>query len=383
MLAFGTRTSLGSQVDRAEQLSLPTLNAAATRSANPAPSGETYVSMPPLHLPVLATLGVWLVVVGWVGWGLSAPVRVAEGLEMAWTEMLIGLTLAAAGGAMVALAFSWSTTGEGNALMTARGVLGAVVAVSAGLPFMPFWAALATGAAAGLLVPLGQYLVEHVLRLDDPTSAVATHGLSALWGLLAVGLFADGHAGQGWNQIGTGTYLSVGGQGVTGYLAAPGYVTDWPGQFQAQATGAMAIFLTAFFLSWLLYAAIQGLTRAWQGEYTVRLPRRPRRKRARQRTAVRHWPRIRFVRAKEPEPKAEGPGVAVEAGSRPRSVALKAWGQRIVERLRPLAKKRRRAPRKGQGQSGSVRDRPEIEGTLGSGGDQSEQPSDSHPDHRS
>ena len=56
---------------------------------------------------------------------------------MAWTRVGIGLMLAAAGGAAAALAFSWLTTGEANALMTARGVLAAIVAASAGLPFLP------------------------------------------------------------------------------------------------------------------------------------------------------------------------------------------------------------------------------------------------------
>ena len=138
----------------------------------------------------------WLVVIGWVGWAWSTPVQVIAGPGFSWTEMVTGLMLAVAGAALAALLFSWLTTGQGNALMTARGVLGAVVAASAGLPFVPLWAALAIGAGAGFLVPLVQYLIDHVLRLDDFTSAVAAHLVPGLWGLLAVGVFADGRAGQ-------------------------------------------------------------------------------------------------------------------------------------------------------------------------------------------
>jgi hypothetical protein len=311
-----------------------------------AEDGETYVPMPPLHLPLLATLGAWLAVIGWLGWGLGTPTYVASGLNPAWIDVSIGLMLAASGGAMVSLAYSWLTTGQGNALMTARGVLGAIVAGSAGLPFLPLWAALAVGAGAGLLVPLGQYLIEHLLRLDDPTSAVATHGLPALWGLLAVGLFADGHAGQGWNRVGQGAYLGVAGQGVTGYLAGSGYASDWPAQFQAQATGAIAILFTAFFASWLLYAAIQGLTRAWQGEYTVRLPKRRRVRRPRSRRAKLRGPRIRFVRAE-----ASQSGEDAKRASRSMFTRLKSLGGQARDQVVALVSVRRRVQRAGQAES--------------------------------
>jgi hypothetical protein len=203
--------------------------------------------------------------------------------------------------------------------MAARGALAATISAGAGLPFVPLWAVLAIGAGAGLLVPLVQYLVDHILRLDDATSALATHGVPALWGILAVGIFADGHAGQGWNRIP--------GQGVSGRLAAAPYAADWPGQFQAQTTGAVAVFVTAFVLSWLLYAAIQGLTRAWQGEYTVRLPPRPRTPARRPRKRDRRGPRIRFVRQTAREPAKER---AQETPARPGA------GQQILERLKAL-----------------------------------------------
>jgi hypothetical protein len=273
--------------------------------------------------------------------------------------MVAGLMLAVAGAALVALLFSWLTTGQGNALMTARGILGAVVAASAGLPFVPLWAALAIGAGAGLLVPLVQYLIDHVLRLDDFTSAVAAHLVPGLWGLLAVGVFADGRVGQGWNQTGLGAYLDVDRQGVTGLIASTGYASDWPGQFQAQAIGAAALFLTAFFMLWLLFAAIQSLTRAWQGEYAIRLPRRkrakptrPRGTRTRQDRAARALRRAR-VRAAPTEapqeqleqPTAETLGSETTTQPRRRSAILGTSVKRIVERARTRLSRWTRARR--------------------------------------
>jgi ammonia channel protein AmtB len=348
MLAFGVR---GHARSHPTQLPLPTMTETSLPGAVSGQSAirwtaqdEPYVSMPALHLPVLATFGAWLAAVGWLGWTLSSPIYVVTELQLPWIEMLIGLMLAAAGGASIALVFSWLTTGEANALMTARGVLGALIAVGAGLPFYPLWATLAIGAGAGLLVPFVQYAIDHLFRLDDPTSAIAMHGVPALWGLLAVGLFSSGRVGGEWNRVGAAAYLGVDGQGVTGYLALPGYVSDWPGQFTAQAIGAAAICVTAFVLSWLLFALVQGITRAWQGEYTVRLPARTVDRR-RGRAAVssgagyaavgRRWPRIRFVRTEQetPAPQSEKGPSELDQGQEASDEAVKPTPQRMIAAL--------------------------------------------------
>ncbi len=57
------------------------------------------------------------------------------------------------------------------------------------------------GAVAGLLVIWALFFVERVLRIDDPVGAVAVHGINGLWGVVALGLMADGSYGQGWNGV--------------------------------------------------------------------------------------------------------------------------------------------------------------------------------------
>ncbi|MBN1641507.1 MAG: hypothetical protein JXA09_09750 [Anaerolineae bacterium] len=276
MLAFGTRSTARAP---AEQLSLPTLDLAPA-GVRLAPDGETYVPMPPLHLPLLATLGAWLAVIGGMGWLASTPSHVLGMAQPAWVASGIALVLAAGGGAMSGAVLSWLLTGEGNALMIARSALGATIACSATAFSLPTWMALALGASVGALVPLVQYLVDHVLRLDDPTSALATHGVPALAGLLLLG------------------------------------IVDLPAQLRAQATGAAAVALCAFVLPWLLFAVVQGLTRAWRGEFQLRLPRH-----SRPRTALagRGWPKrvrswLAARRAAQPLPEGTAvPGPMVDA----------------------------------------------------------------------
>lgn len=219
--------------------------------------------MPPVHLPLLAILGSLLLVVGWLGWALASPLHTVTDFSPA--IIAVNLLLAAAGGTLIATLYSWFTTGRADVLMATRGLAIGLVSISAAVPFVLPWAALLTGAVAGLLLPLSIYLLDHLLRLDDPTAAVSVHGLGGLLGLLALGLFADGRYGAGWNGVGATEYLGVLGQGVSGYFTVQGFQPDWPGQLYAQMIGLAAIFVVTFVLTWLLFRVLRGLIQAWEG----------------------------------------------------------------------------------------------------------------------
>ena len=79
---------------------------------------------------------------------------------------------------------------------------------------------------AGVLVVGSIVFVERELKVDDPVGAVSVHGINGLWGLIAVGLFADGSYGDGWNGVeGTVRGLFYGGGG--GQLAARPSAASW------------------------------------------------------------------------------------------------------------------------------------------------------------
>ena len=221
--------------------------------------------MPPAHFPLLANLGALLFGLGWLGWSLSLPFHVA-GAELNLPRIAVNGMLAGAGAILVSQAYCWITVGHADALMAARGAAAGFVAISAGGPFVPPWAALVIGALAGLLLPLGVYLVERVLRLPDGTAAVSLGIVGGLWGALAVPFFADGRWGQGWNGVGMEEYHTVVGQGVTGFLAASDFIGDGPGQLIAQLAGVGAIGLLAFLTGWLVFLGLN-------------VPYRPRRER--------------------------------------------------------------------------------------------------------
>ncbi len=218
-------------------------------------------ALPPAHLPILAIVGAILALIGAMSLVSANPLLADAGLVVPRTGL--NLVLAAAGGALVPCLYTWFTTGGADSLMAARGAAAGVLSVAAAIAFVPPWAALALGAAAGILVPLVTYFIRYILRIQDPTGALPVGLLGGILGVLAAGLFADGLLGQGWNGVGLESYLGVEGQGVTGLLSAQGLAVDWPGQLNAQLVGlASTAGLTAA-LTGLLFLVFKVLLTLW------------------------------------------------------------------------------------------------------------------------
>lgn len=207
--------------------------------------------LPAVHLPVLAALGAMLVVTGAMGQAMSwlqigvnpidGSTLSSQALGLAPARAMVNIALAAAGGSLVPSLYTWFVTGAPDSLMAARGAVAGTVSIAAASAFVAPWAALALGAITGLLLPLISFLVRHVLRIDDPIGALPLGITGGILGILAPGVLSDGLAGLGWNGMGRETYLGVTGQGVTGFLPAPGLAPDWPAQLHAQLVGLAAV----------------------------------------------------------------------------------------------------------------------------------------------
>jgi len=201
-------------------------------------SGGEPVPMPPLHFPLFMIIGSFLTLAGWLAMAVANPLAMAGDVHP--TNIAGNLLFAAAGGVLLPLLYTWFVTGKQDALMTARGMVAGLVAISASAAFVPTWAAFVIGAIAGLSTPLISYAISHLGRWDDELAVAATFVVPGLWGLLALGLFASGRWGIGWNGTGLEGYLGVASQGVTGCWPDTGFRTDWPDQLQAQLAGALA-----------------------------------------------------------------------------------------------------------------------------------------------
>src|SRR5258707_3255527 len=81
--------------------------------------------------------------------------------------------------------------------MSGNGLLAGLVAIAAPSCFVSTVGAAIIGLVAGVLVCLSCWYVENVLKVDDPVGAISVHGTNGLWGVLSVGLFADGTSNYG------------------------------------------------------------------------------------------------------------------------------------------------------------------------------------------
>jgi Amt family ammonium transporter len=228
--------------------------ATANTPASSATSSAASASLSPTFQPLLTVIGSLFVLAGVMGWLWANPLQVETLSDLALLRGSVNVVLAAVGGSIVPLLYTWFVAGRSDPTLTGRGLAAGVVAGLALGAFVQPGPALLIGVLAGATVPFVTYIVDHWLRLDDATGVIVTCGLPALLGLLALGIFADGVAGAGWQLLGSSNYLGVAGQGVSGLLVASGFQPDFPGQLQAQMIGVVALVVWGF-VSGLLVCA--------------------------------------------------------------------------------------------------------------------------------
>ena len=152
----------------------------------------------PGHNIPMAMVGTLILAFGWFGFN--------AGSTLAASDPRIGLIatntmIASAGGALSALFYLWMRFFKPDVAMACNGLLGGLVAVTGSCAFVTPAAALLIGVIAGLLVVAAVLILERHFRIDDPVGAIAVHAVCGVWGALAVGIFADGSYGDGWNAV--------------------------------------------------------------------------------------------------------------------------------------------------------------------------------------
>ena len=188
----------------------------------------------PGHSITLAALGTFILWFGWFGFN---PGSTFSAHQLRIAVIAVNTNLAAAAGAAVALLLVFIKTKKWDVGMMLNGCLAGLVAVTAPCAWIEAWAAVVIGAIAGILVVLSVYFWES-RGVDDPVGAVSVHGINGVWGLLSVGIFADGTYGLG----------STSEPFVRGVLYGGGF-----GQLIAQVIGAAVCVVWAFGLGFLCF----------------------------------------------------------------------------------------------------------------------------------
>jgi Amt family ammonium transporter len=140
----------------------------------------------PGHNQVYTVLGV---IILWIGWFGFNPGSTLSGLGGFFGYVSLNTNIAAAAGALAALAISWMVFGKADISSMLNGVLAALVAITGSCAFVEPWAAIIIGAIAGTIAFLASQWLDRA-GLDDPIYAVSVHGIAGVWGAVSTGLFA-------------------------------------------------------------------------------------------------------------------------------------------------------------------------------------------------
>ena len=154
-------------------------------------------AIPGHNLPYVV-LGTFILAFGWFGFN---PGSTMAGTDEHIATVALNTMLASAAGACFAALGMYFRFGKPDPSVMCNGMLAGLVAITASCGFVSSTGAVIIGAVAGLLVIWALFFVERVLRIDDPVGAVAVHGINGAWGIVALGLVADGSYGQGWNGV--------------------------------------------------------------------------------------------------------------------------------------------------------------------------------------
>jgi Amt family ammonium transporter len=181
------------------------------------------------HSMALATLGVFILWMGWFGFNAGSTTGVTGGTSpnggagKAIGLIAVNTNLSACAGAILAMATTWLRVGKPEISMALNGALAGLVAITAPCATVTPTSALLIGMAAGVLVVFSVDLFEK-LKVDDPVGAISVHAVCGVWGTLAAALFH-----------------------VDGFRSA---------QLVTQALGVGAAFLWSFPTSFLLFLIV-------------------------------------------------------------------------------------------------------------------------------
>ena len=149
----------------------------------------TKVNAFPGHNLPIGCLGCFILWFGWYGFNGAAATSVQQ-----LGSIFLTTTVAPAVATVVCMIFTWVKYGKPDVSMCLNASLAGLVAITAPCDVTDCFGAIVIGAVAGLLVCFGVWLLDNVLRVDDPVGAVAVHCMNGIWGTIAVGLFATNRA---------------------------------------------------------------------------------------------------------------------------------------------------------------------------------------------
>jgi ammonium transporter, Amt family len=155
------------------------------------------------HDIVIVLTGCFILAFGWFGFNPGSTLGASGSGNLRIGSVAVNTMLAGMAGGFSSMFYMWMRYGKPDASMSGNGLLAGLVAITAPCGFVNSVSAVIIGLIAGVLVCLSVEFVDRVLKVDDPVGAISVHGANGLWGVISVGLFADGKSnfGGSWNGV--------------------------------------------------------------------------------------------------------------------------------------------------------------------------------------
>lgn len=172
----------------------------------------------PGHNQILATLGVFILWLGWFGFNGGSQLAWGGDDATAASNVVLITNLAAAAGGLGALITTWIWYGKPNLAQTLNGALAGLVSITAGCGNMTGIGAVLAGLIGGIIVVFSIEFIEKKLKIDDAIGAASVHGVVGVWGTIVIGLWGvDGETGIGLFNGGGANQLGIQALGSLAY----------------------------------------------------------------------------------------------------------------------------------------------------------------------
>jgi ammonium transporter, Amt family len=139
----------------------------------------------PGHSIPFATLGVFILWVGWFGFNPGSELLADEFVS----TVAVNTMLAAAAGGLATTITIWWKSGKPDLALIGNGVLGGLVAITGPCGAVTPLFAVLIGFVGGVIVVFAVLFFDKI-KIDDPVGAISVHGVCGAWGVLSIGLFA-------------------------------------------------------------------------------------------------------------------------------------------------------------------------------------------------
>ncbi|MGQ0831783.1 MAG: ammonium transporter [Microthrixaceae bacterium] len=166
-------------------------------------------TIPGHHIP-MALLGTFILLFGWFGFNAASTFAATD---VQFAVVAANTAIAGAFGAVVSMLWIMRKTGKPDPGMMANGMLAGLVAITAPCAFVTPQVSALIGTIAAILVIEAIGFFER-RGIDDVVGAISVHGIGGSFGVLCIGLFADGTYGAGWNLTTKGAAAEA--TGITG-----------------------------------------------------------------------------------------------------------------------------------------------------------------------